>query len=231
MRASVVQANSVREGALATLPYQPAVILFGLVSGAVMAEAGLSLFETVAMTVIVLGGASQLAAVQMLLDGTSVVVIVATCICINLRFGMYSAALAPWFSGMPADTRRLAAYVVHDQSFGVAMARFSARDEDWRSRMTFFLAVGGITALVWQATTALGHVLGAAMPPDWPLDFAMPLIFIAMVVPFLKGRPKWLAAVVAAGSALLLRDVPLDLGLLIATGLGITAGCVAESRL
>jgi predicted branched-subunit amino acid permease len=218
------------DGAFSTLPYQPAIIIFGLVSGAVMAEAGLSLFETVAMTVIVLGGASQLAAVQMLVEQTSAAVIIATCACINLRFGMYSAALAPWFSGMPARTRLFAAYVVHDQSFGVALARFKARDEDWRTRMIFFIAAGGITALVWQATTALGHTVGAQMPENWPLDFAMPMIFIAMVVPFLKSRPKWLAAVVASGSALILRDVPLDLGLLIATALGIGAGYFAETR-
>lgn len=219
-----------RAGAIATLPYQPAIMMFGLVSGAVMAEAGLTLFETIAMTAIVLGGASQLAAVQMLVEQTSVAVIVATCICINLRFGMYSAALAPWFSGMPSGTRRIAAYVVHDQSFGVAIARYKSREEDWRTRVVFFLAAGGITALVWQATTVLGHWLGATMPEDWPIDFAMPMIFIAMVVPFLTSKPKWLAAVVASGAALVLRDVPLDLGLLIATGLGIAAGYWAEGR-
>ena len=219
-----------REGAMATLPYQPAIMIFGLVSGAVMAEAGLSLFETVAMTAIILGGASQLAAVQMLVEQTSAAVIIATCICINLRFGMYSAALAPWFAGMPRGTRRIAAYVVHDQSFGVAIARFKSREEDWQTRVVFFLAAGGITALVWQVTTAFGHRLGATMPEDWPIDFAMPMIFIAMVVPFLTSKPKWLAATVASGSALVLRDVPLDLGLLIATGLGIAAGYWAEKR-
>jgi predicted branched-subunit amino acid permease len=215
-------------GTWATLPYQPAIIIFGLVSGAVMAEAGLSLFETLAMTLIVLGGASQLAAVQMLTEQTSVAVIVATCICINLRFGMYSAALAPWFSGMPSRTRLFAAYVVHDQSFGVALRRFKATEEDWRARMIFFLAAGGITALVWKVTTGLGHILGATLPEGLPLDFAMPMIFIAMVAPFLTGRPKWLAAVVATGAALVLRDLPLDLGLLVATGLGVGAGYWAE---
>ena len=59
-----------RDGTLATLPYQPAIMIFGLVSGAVMAEAGLNLLEAMAMTLIVLGGASQLAAVQMLTEGT-----------------------------------------------------------------------------------------------------------------------------------------------------------------
>ena len=219
-----------RDGTLATLPYQPAIMIFGLVSGAVMAEAGLNLLEAMAMTLIVLGGASQLAAVQMLTEGTSVAVIVLTCICVNLRFGMYSAALAPWFSGMPAGRRRVAAYVVHDQSFGLSLARFESRDEDWRARSIFFLAAGGITACVWAATTGIGHVIGATLPPSWPIDFAMPMIFISMVVPFLTSRPKWLAAVVATGAALALRDMPLDLGLLVATGLGIGAGYWAEAR-
>jgi len=222
--------KTVLEGILATLPYQPAIMIFGIVSGAVMAEAGLSLFETLAMTVLVLGGASQLAAVQMLTEGTSVAVVVLTCICINLRFGMYSAALAPWFSGMPSGRRWVTAYVVHDQSFGLSLARFQSREEDWRTRSVFFLAAGGLTALVWQVTTAIGHAVGARLPEEWPIDFAMPMIFIAMVVPFLNSRPKWLAAIVATGAALILRDMPLDLGLLIATGLGIGAGYWAETR-
>lgn len=205
-------------------------MIFGLVSGAVMAEAGLSLFESLAMTLIVLGGASQLAAVQMLTEGTSVAVIILTCVCINLRFGMYSAALAPWFSGMPAGRRRVAAYVVHDQSFGLSLARFQSRDEDWQARSVFFLAAGGITACIWAATAGVGHVIGAQLPPEWPIDFAMPLIFISMVIPFLKSFPKCLAAVVASGTALALRDVPLDLGLLIATALGVAVGFWAEER-
>ena len=219
-----------RDGTLATLPYQPAIMIFGLISGAVMAEASLSLFETLAMTVIVLGGASQLAAVQMLTEGTSVAVIVLTCTCVNLRFGMYSAALAPWFSGMPASRRRITAYVVHDQSFGLSLARFQSRDEDWRARSIFFLAAGGITAAVWASTAGVGHVIGAQLPANWPIDFAMPLIFISMIIPFLKSRPKWLAAIVASGAALVLRDMPLDLGLLIATALGVGAGYWAETR-
>jgi len=217
-------------GTLATLPYQPAIIIFGLVSGAIMAEAGLSLFETLAMTVIVLGGASQLAAVQMLTEQTSVAVIVATCVCINLRFGMYSAALAPWFSGMPGRTRLFAAYIVHDQSFGVSLARFKNHEEDWRKRMVFFLAAGGITALVWQVFTGIGHVAVVSMPASLPLDFAMPLVFIAMVAPFLTSQPKWLACIVASAASLALRDMPLDLGLLIATALGVAVGYWAEQR-
>jgi len=219
-----------RDGTLATLPYQPAIIIFGLVSGAVMAEAGLNLFESMAMTLIVLGGASQLAAVQMLTEGTSIAIIVVTCISVNLRFGMYSAALAPWFSGMPAGRRRLAAYVVHDQSFGLSLDRFQSRDEDWRARSIFFLAVGGITACIWTVTVGVGHVIEAQLPASWPIDFAMPLIFISMVIPFLKSFPKCLAAVVASAAALVLRDMPLDLGLLIATALGVGIGYWAEER-
>lgn len=219
----------IRDGFVATLPYQIPITLFGLVSGAVMADAGLSLLEAVAMTVIVMAGAAQIAAMQMLIENTSVFVILASCICINLRFGMYSAALAPYFTGMSARNRGAVAYVVHDQSFAVSLARFQSRDEHWHDRMWFFLSAGGITALVWQSTTALGHIVGAKAPEDWPIDFAMPLIFIAMTIPFLRGSPRWLAAFVAGGSALVLREVPLDLGLLIATALGMAAGYAAET--
>ena len=219
-----------RAGLIASLPYQLALMVFGLISGAIMAEAGLTLFQTLAMSVIVLAGAAQLAAVQLLAEGAPVAVILLTCTFINLRFGMYSAALSPYFGGLSRIRRRAAAYVVHDQSFGVSLARFQSVEESTDARFWFFIAAGASAGLWWQIATTLGHWLGAKAPESWSIDFAMPVIFIAMVVPFLRGAPRWIAASVASGAALLFRDFPLELGLLAATALGIAAGYIAESR-
>ncbi|MBI3739645.1 MAG: branched-chain amino acid ABC transporter permease, partial [Chloroflexi bacterium] len=82
----------------------------------------------------------------------------------------------------------------------------------------------------WQVSSALGIFLGAAIPESWPLDFALPLTFIAMVVPVLKDRPVSAAALSAGLVALLAFSLPYKLGLILAALTGITVGVLLEGR-
>ena len=68
------------------------------------------------------------------------------------------------------------------------------------------------------------------VPADWPLDFALPLTFLAMVVPALKNRPAWMAALSAGIVALLAHSLPYKLGLILAALTGIVVGTWMEAR-
>ena len=83
---------------------------------------------------------------------------------------------------------------------------------------------------IWQVSTALGIFIGAEMPKDWPLDFALPLTFIAMVVPVLKKQPMIAAALSAGVVALLAYHLPFKLGLILAALIGITVGTGLEGK-
>ena len=76
----------------------------------------------------------------------------------------------------------------------------------------------------------MGVFLGAAIPEEWPLDFALPLTFIAMVVPVLKNRPMVAAALSAGVTALLAYSLPYRLGLILAALVGIVVGTILEER-
>ena len=82
-----------------------------------------------------------------------------------------------------------------------------------------------------QVSTALGIFLGAAIPKSWSLDFALPLTFIAMVVPVLKNQPAIAAALSAGVVALIAFSLPYKLGLLLAALVGIAVGTVLEGTL
>ncbi len=82
----------------------------------------------------------------------------------------------------------------------------------------------------WQVSTAIGIFLGTSIPESWSLDFALPLTFIAMVVPALKNRPMVAAALSAGAMALLAYSLPFKLGLILAALTGIAIGTVLESR-
>ena len=76
----------------------------------------------------------------------------------------------------------------------------------------------------WQLFTAAGVLLGARLPADWPLDFALPLTFIAIVVPLIRNRTMLAVAAVSGIVALLAAGLPFKLGLLVAALAGMAVG-------
>jgi predicted branched-subunit amino acid permease len=83
---------------------------------------------------------------------------------------------------------------------------------------------------VWYTTTVLGALLGKVISDDTTdvLGFSLPLIFTAIVVPMLKQHPALLAAVSAAAAGIIFAPMPNKLGLIVAAGVGIAAGVMAE---
>jgi predicted branched-subunit amino acid permease len=73
-------------------------------------------------------------------------------------------------------------------------------------------------------------VVGTGVPAEWSLDFAVPLVFIALLFPAITDRATRVAAIAAAIAAASLRGMPLNLGLLTAALIGIVAGLVARGR-
>jgi predicted branched-subunit amino acid permease len=84
--------------------------------------------------------------------------------------------------------------------------------------------------IFWQAATAIGIFLGEIIPPTWPLDFALPLSFIAMVVPALKDRASTGAAIAAGIVAVLAFALPYKLSIILAAFVGIFVGVLLEKK-
>lgn len=201
------------------------IVPFGLIAGATAIEAGLSGFQAVGLSVVVFGGASQLAAIDLLGGSAPLAVVVVTILAVNLRMSMYSASLAPYVRDVPHGRRSLVAYLLTDQTYALAVTRFRERDV---SRVAFFLGLGLPMWLAWQAATVAGVVAGATLPPWLPLGFAVPLTFLALLVPVLEDRFTAAAALVGGAVATAGAGLPFELGLLGGALLGIAAGFLAE---
>lgn len=104
-------------GAKAIAPVLLALTPFGMAFGATAMGSGLSTIEALAMSVIVLAGAAQLAAVQLIAADTSVAVVVLTVLVINLRLTLYSASLAPHFRPLPIGWKGFLSYHLTDQAY------------------------------------------------------------------------------------------------------------------
>ena len=94
-------------GVVDVLPFIVMVVPFATLFGVVAIEAGLSLSQTLSFSVLVIAGASQFAALQLMLDNAAIGVILPAALAVTLRRAMYSAALAPHTVGAPPLHRPL----------------------------------------------------------------------------------------------------------------------------
>ena len=115
------------------------------------------------------------------------VAVLAACT-INLRMLLYSASISPYLADEPLPRRFGAAYLLTDQAYAVSIARWSAEADD-RARFPYFLGAGLLLWFSWQLSTIVGALVGSAVPADVPLDFAVPLVFLVLLVPTLTSRP------------------------------------------
>ena len=85
----------------------------------------------------------------------------------------------------------------------------------------FVLGAGLCIWLAMQVATLLGGLFGAQIPPSWHLEVVAPLALLGLLVLSLTSWAGVAAALAAGGTALLLAGLPLNLGLVVATGVGL----------
>ncbi|WP_238993971.1 AzlC family ABC transporter permease [Halobellus captivus] len=225
----------IRRGVRDVAPLLIGIAPFGLVAGAAAIDAGLTPLQAVGLSVVVFAGASQLAAIDLLGSNAELLVVVLTGAVINLRMLMYSASIAPHFRALRSGWKSLCAYVLTDQAYALSIARYTDAEAelDPRERRRYYLAVGLSLWVVWQCCTLLGIVVGARVPDSWGLAFAVPLVFLSLLIPAITTKPKAIAALVGGGVAVAgeVFAVPLDLGLILGGLAGVVAGVIADERL
>lgn len=214
---------------MTVLPLVPGIVPFGMIAGIAPVDAGLGGDLAITMSLLIFAGAAQLTTVQLLADGALPLVVVFTALVINLRFVMYSASLAPHLRHLPAARRWPLAYLMTDQAYAASVTRFLRHDDPVAGhKHWFYLGTALCMWLPWQLATIAGVLLGAGVPPGWGLDFAIPLTFMALLVPALKSRPGLMAAVCAGIIATVTAPLPFNLSLILAAVAGVSAGLLTE---
>lgn len=228
--ASSGPARSFLAGAQTIAPILLGVVPFGVIVGFAAVEAGLGVPTAVGFSVVVFAGASQLAAIELLGQGASVGVAVLAVVVINLRMVMYSASLAPHLAAEPLHRRLLGAYVLTDQAYAVSITRFVRQPTGGVDRLGFFLGAALPMWLVWQPATLVGALVGDRVPEGVPLGFAVPLAFLALLVPVITDRPALAAALTAGAIATVGATWPGNLGMPIGALTGVGVGFLLARR-
>lgn len=215
--------HSLLAGARAVAPMILGIVPFGLVAGAAVAAAGFGLAEAVGMSLLVNAGASQIAATTLFAEGAPLLVTVGAALMINARMFIYSTSIAPVLLPEAGRWRAVLGHPLVDPSYAATMTEGRYRDDV--SVAPYYVGSWLMLAVVWQIANIAGVLAGSFVPTSWSLDFAVPLVFLAMLISALELRADVEAAIATAiAAAVLVPLLPMQTGLIAAIVIGMVWG-------
>ena len=168
------------KGIIDVSPLMIPVVPFGLIYGILAIDVGFSPLATMGMSLIIFGGASQIILLQLFSGGASSLVIISSVGAVNSRHLLYGAVVSEHVSDLKLIWKIIISYFLIDQAFAVSNEYFKKNKQ---KNKYFHLIGGGFTCwVIWQTTTFLGIILGAAIPDKLGLSFAVPLTFLAILI-------------------------------------------------
>jgi predicted branched-subunit amino acid permease len=206
-------------------------IPFATLFGVVAETSGLALSQTLAMSALVIAGASQFTALQLMNDAAPLWLVFAAALTVNLRMAMYAAALQPHLKSAPLWQRALVAYMNFDVSFALSLQAYEARPMTIPARVAYFVGTALPITPLWVIFTGVGALVGGRLFAGLPLDFAMPILFLSLTAPMLKTLAHVAAAVTSILGALALSALPSGLGLILAAFAAMAVGAEIERRM
>ncbi len=220
------------QGMRAGAPFILILVPFSTLFGVIATEAGLNVTEALVMSALVVAGAAQFTAVQLMTEQVPVLIVLAAALTVNLRMAMYSAALTPYLGQLSLPKRALAAYFTVDQTYACSVAAYEAHPEwDLSRKLGYFLGVATPIMPCWLGFTVVGALLGGSIPDSMALDFAIPITFIAIVTPMLRTGAHRAAALAGIAASLCLTWLPYSLGVIFAGFIGMAVGAEIERRM
>jgi 4-azaleucine resistance transporter AzlC len=215
-------------GVTRAMPIVMGYIPIGFAYGVLAQQAGLSLFNTLAMSTLVYAGSAQLIAAGLFAAGAPMLSIVITTFVVNLRHMLFSAALSPYLKGWRKRELAAFAYELTDESFALHSVQFPRE-------VPSKIEVGAInlTAQVsWVFGSWLGAVVGERIADvkPWALDYTLTAMFIALLVMQLRNRLEIVVAILTGVLAVTFTLWGVgQWSVILATIVGATIGVVLES--
>ncbi|MHB1341164.1 MAG: AzlC family ABC transporter permease [Coriobacteriia bacterium] len=228
--------HQLRLGFVKTLPLALGAVPFGLAYGVVAIQAGLTVAETMLMSLVVFAGASQFMAVVMVQSGAGMVLIIVSTLLVNLRHLMMGLSISPYLSKATPWWQRVVAFGMTDESYLTSVTHYRDQVED-QGNPHFMLGAGGSIYVAWGVASLVGALAGNSIsnPLEWGLDFAMPATFLTMLLPQVVSRRVGVvvlvSAVVATASYVLIPGKwYIILAVVAATATGVVLETLTEKR-
>jgi predicted branched-subunit amino acid permease len=231
---SIYRHPAFREGMRASSSVAPGIGAWGLMTGVAMIKSGMSVIESVAMTLFVYAGSSQLAAIPLIIAGAPAWVVWATAFCVNLRFVVFSLHLREYLMHLPRWRRIANGFLTADMTYALFTSRHPepATDGEGRRAQEAYLAGNYfLTWCSWIGASLVGIAVGNAIPGSWGLGFAGVLCLVGIVCSLANTPLRVLAALVAGAAAVATYALPLKLNVVAAIAIAVLACLAVEHRM
>lgn len=215
------------KGFVDTIPLGISTSIYGVVYGVMACKAGLTIFETIAMSAFVFAGASQMTAVQMIAIGSSPLSIIVTVLIINLRHFLLAASLSPYLKNVSRKMKMINAFFMTDESYAVTYSHFQKAP----AKSLYFLGSGLNIYILWGASGVVGYFFGNIISSQlsYIFDFAFVAAFIGMIIPMIKDSPAVVTVLVSAVISIIGSQMIPGKWYIIAAGIGASlAGYIAS---
>jgi 4-azaleucine resistance transporter AzlC len=199
---------------------------FGASFGAISIGSGLTLLQTMTLSLVMFTGASQFAFVGVAGSGGSAFAAVPAALLLGVRNAFYGVGVSEFLH--PHGLARLwTAHFVIDETTAMAIGQTTPR-----ARRFAFWATGLILFSLWQLGSAAGALVGRAVnPADIGLDAAAPAVFLALLWPMLRRREaRWVALGGAAVALALVPVVPPGIPVIAAAGVALVGGLLPSTE-
>lgn len=220
-------------GLRSVMPLLLGVAPFGVIYGVAALQSGIPPLVAMAMSSIVFAGSAQFLLAQLVGAGAPLLLTAGAVGMVNLRHALYSASIAPILAHLPRRWKLLLAYLLTDEAYAAAIPHLMAAKQNTpQLEQAHWILLGSGCGLwaCWQVSTLAGVLIGAQLPSDLGLDFALPLTFIAIVVPMINDRALLVAALTAGATAVALVALPYKTGLFLAALAGLAVGAAMTRK-
>jgi 4-azaleucine resistance transporter AzlC len=193
---------------------------FGMAYGAVAVGSGLSVAQTMVLSLVLFSGASQFAFAGVVAAGGSGFAAILAALLLGARNAFYGVPVSQILQ--PRGWRRLGtAHFVIDETTAMAIGQPAGPLQRYA-----FWATGLILFPLWQLGSLAGALIGTSIDPaDFGLEAAAPAVFLALLWPSLRRRDGRVVALAGAAVALALVPVtPAGVPVIAAAVVALVAG-------
>lgn len=204
----------------------------GFAAGVVEKTAGLSIVEIALISLLLYAGSGQFIAAGMISAAHPISAIIFTIFFVNSRHLLMSAALSPYFQNQTMKKNIITGALLTDETFGVAITNALNKK---RLDFKWMLGLNIAAYLNWAIANIVGGLLGQwiSTPEKYGLDFALPAMFIGLLVLQIMSQKKYFVNIMVGLSAIGIIVLssflfPGSTGVILATIVASTIGMVIE---
>jgi 4-azaleucine resistance transporter AzlC len=220
------------EGLRAAGPVVLGYLPIGFAFGVLARTTGLTVAEVGLMSLLVYAGSAQFIGTGMIGAAAAAPAIISTTFLVNLRHLLMSTALVPSLKENAAWQNGLLAYGITDETFAVNTAILQGQP----ASVSFIAGVHVASHSSWIVASVVGALAGQALGDTtaFGLDFALPAMFIGLLMPNMQGPDRkarvvcGIVAAAAAVGALLVRpgaDWAIIAATIVAATVGVLFSC------